>query len=191
MPLKPKSLKDQTQQLRWWQKEIGTYVLADVTSALLSEYRDKLLKQATPIGTLRAPSTVNRYIASLSHAFTIAVREWDWIEDNPFRKVSKLREPRGRVRFLSDEERGKLLETCQASTNPYLYLIVVLALSTGARKNEILNLTWDAVDFNRMVIVLHETKNGERRLLPLTGHALALMKEHSIIRNISNKLVFP
>lgn len=56
---------------------------------------------------------------------------------------SKLIEPRERVRrFLADKERARLLEVCRGSVNTYLCLIVVLALSTGARKAEILMLRW-------------------------------------------------
>ncbi len=77
------------------------------------------------------------------------------------------------------------------SDSEYLYTIVVFALATGARKMELLNLTWQDVDLKRGVITLHETKNGERRILPLTGHALDLMREHAKIRRIDTPLVFP
>ena len=56
---------------------------------------------------------------------------------------------------------------------------------------EILGLRWDNADLNRGVIILHETKNGERRILPITGHALALLKEHTKVRSIHTDLVFP
>jgi integrase len=56
---------------------------------------------------------------------------------------------------------------------------------------EILQLRWQDVDFQRQVITLHDTKNGERRSLPLTGHALALMQHHAKIRRIDSPFVFP
>lgn len=62
------------------------------------------------------------------------------MEDHPMRRISKLQEPRGRVRFLSDDERKLLLEACRDSRSPHLYLVVVLALSTGARQSEILGI---------------------------------------------------
>lgn len=102
-----------------------------------------------------------------------------------------MREPRGRVRFLSDDERERLLKACKASDSKYLYLIVVLALSTGGRRMEVIGLKWSDVDFNRGIITLHETKNGERRVLPLAGHALALMKEHAKVRQLNCEYVFP
>jgi len=192
MPHKPKSAYDQTQQLGWWKAQIGSYLLADITPALLVECRDTLAKTPTVSGD-RKPSTVNRYLAALSHAFTIAVNEWEWLEDSPMSKVGKFKEPRGRVRFLSDEERPNLLDACKESQNTYLYPIVVLALSTGARKMEICSLSWDDIDLNRVApqIILHETKNGDRRVLPLSGHALELVRELAKVRRIDTPLLFP
>lgn len=132
-----------------------------------------------------------RYLAALSHALTIAMKEWQWIEDSPMRRVLKPKEPRGRVRFLSDEERSRLLSECKNSESPYLYTAVVLALSTGGRRMEILGLSWRCIELDRGVITLHETKNGERRVLPLTGHALDLMKQHAKVRHVNCDLVFP
>lgn len=151
---------------------------------MLVESREALAKD-------HAPTTVVCYLAALSHAFTIAVKEWGWMEDAPMRRVSKPKEPRGRVRFLSDEERGRLLEACRASENPYLYPVVVLALSTGARKMEILSLRWHDVNFQRQVLTLHTTKNGERRVLPSHGHAWDLLQQHAKVRRIDSPFVFP
>src|SRR5262245_30584116 len=209
MPNKPKSSKDQTRQLEWWKSQLGKYALADVTPALLAEYRNKLASGMLNDGSMtreirkpdgktetvaveaRSPATIVRYLAALSHAFTIAVKEWGWLDSNPLSKVSKPAQPRGRVRFLSDDERTMLLTECKASTQPDLYLAVVLALSTGARQMELMGLRWDQVDLNRKVITLHETKNNEIRALPLVHHAYELMKERARVRRIDTDLVFP
>jgi integrase len=178
------SMTMQTQQLGWWREQLGMYVLADITPSLIAEYRDILARS-------QANSTVNRYLSALSHAFTIAIKEWGWLEESPMRKVSKPKEPRGRVRFLSDDERKRLLEACRTSYNPRLYPAVVVSLSTGARKMEILSLRWRDVDFQRQTITLHDTKNGERRVLPLQGHALELIQQHSNGSRMDSDFVFP
>ena len=188
---KPKSKDDQTGQLNWWKTEIGRYSLSEITPALIAEQREKLSQGITPRSKLRTPATVNRYLAILSHLFNIAVREWGWTEENPLTKVTKMKEPRGRVRFLSDDERERLLKAAKESDNAYLYLIIVLCLSTGARKMEILGLSWKNADLDRGIITLHETKNGERRILPITGHALELMYAHAKIKHFNTDLVFP
>jgi len=179
-----KDRKKQAAQLDMWKVEIGAYTLAEVTPSLLGEVRDKLAKD-------RSPATVVRYLAVISHLFTIAVNEWGWLEDNPMRKVRKPKEPRGRVRILSDEERKSLLDACKKSNKPYLHTVVVLALSTGMRQGEVMSLRWQDIDLNKGLITLHETKNDERRTVPLSGYALELLTEHSKVRRLDTDLLFP
>ncbi len=191
LPTKKRSEKKQTSQLNWWKERIGHCLLSDVTPALIAEQRDFLLKGKTMRGSIRSSSTVVRYMAALSHSFSIAMREWGWIEDSPCRKVSKPKEPRGRVRFLNEEERISLLQACRDSENPYLFIIVVLTLSCGFRQAEVMNLKWSAIDLQRGRIVLHETKNGEIRQAPLAGLALELVAALDKVRRIDTQLLFP
>jgi integrase len=130
---RPSTIPDQVRQLHWWQTHLGHCLLADITPALIVRHRN-ILTQG------RANGTVNRYLAVLSHAFTVAVKEWQWYADSPVRKVSKPKEPRGRVRFLADDEHERILVACQTSRNKHLYAITVLALATVARRSELLNL---------------------------------------------------
>jgi len=190
LPTKSENIS-QAHQLTWWSDEIGDYTLADVAPSLIAECRDKLLNTTTRRGSTMAPATVMRYMAALSHALTVAVNEWEWLEDSPMRKVSKPSLPRGRVRFLDDDERQRLLEACTESDNEYLYLVVVLALSTGMRKSEIMGLTWTDVDLPNQRITLHNTKNNERRVVPITGHAFKLLRQHNKVRRIDSDLLFP
>lgn len=185
--------RDQYRHLQWWKEQLGHESLADVNPIRISECRDQLLRDPGGRKKKRSSATVVRYMAALSHAFSVAVKEWGWIDDSPMRKVSKPKEPRGRVRYLDDDERERLLVACKESNNLSLYPIVVLALSTGARKSEILNLEWGDIDLNRdvPVAILHQTKNDERRALPLAGHALELFKDLSRVRRLDTKLLFP
>lgn len=187
-----KSGRAQERILRCWVQELGGIKLSDLTPALLGEYRDKLAARKTYKGTKRTAGSVNRHLAYLSHPLTLASREWGWMDSNPMRKVSRLREPRGRVRFLDDDERRRLLEVCKDSAESRLYPLVVLALSTGARQGELLGLRWPDVDLKRRVAVLHDTKNRERRALPLSGLALDLLRDMKLskVRRIDSDLVF-
>jgi len=182
--------KKQSAQLKWWKQELGAYTLAEVTPVILGEARDKLAKGDNP-DKERSPATVVRYLAVLSHLFTIAVIEWGWLEDNPMRKVRKPKEPRGRVRALSDDERKALLDACEKSSNKYIYPVVVLALSTGMRQGEIMNLRWQDVDIENGLITLHDTKNNERRSVPLMSKALEVLKEYGKVRHLDTDLLFP
>jgi hypothetical protein len=67
------SIYMQSLQLRWWRVRLGHCILAELTPALIAEQRDKLAKGE---GRRRATSTVRRYLAALSHALTVAVKEW-------------------------------------------------------------------------------------------------------------------
>jgi integrase len=95
------------------------------------------------------------------------------------------------VRFLDEGERQRLLTACQASTNKQLYLCVVLALSSGMRQAELMGLKWQDVSLKDGYLVLHETKNGERRRVPLAGHGLELLREHAKVRRLDTQLLFP
>lgn len=177
LPKFPKGLAKQTALLTWWKNRLGHLVLADVSSNVIAEARDALLLETTNRGNLRSPSTVNRYLAALSKAFTVAVKEWGWIDDSPMRKVSKPREGAARDRYLSIYEKDRLLAACKESTNPYLYALVSLSILTAMRFGELINLNWEDIDFDLRTITLHETKNGDKRILPLTDAAELIFKE--------------
>lgn len=181
----------QRRQLEWWKSQLGALSLDAVTPARVAECRDTLARTVTRRKATMSPAAINRHLAALSHAFTVAVKEYGWMDSNPALKVTKPKEPRGRVRFLSDDERARLLTACRSSASPDLYPAVVLALSTGARHGEIFNLHWPQVDLARQVALLEDTKNGERRVLTLSGPALALLRERSKVRRIDTDLVFP
>ncbi|CAA9892669.1 Integrase [Candidatus Methylobacter favarea] len=191
LPGKPKQYIKQKQQLTWWKEKLGYCLLADITPALIVKFRDELASGETYRGTPRTPATVVRYMAALSHAFTIAVNEWQWLEDSPMRKVKKPTESRGRVRFLDDDERERLLQACKASSNTWLYPCVILALSSGMRQAELLGLKWQNVNLKDGYLILHETKNGERRRVPLSGLALELLLQHAKIRRLDTDLLWP
>ena len=174
----PKRHHDLLPMLKWWDEELGHMYLADITKSKITEKIEKLGRRKktrhvdpTKIAAVTlsiSPARINRYVTALSHCFTLAVNEWEWMESNPVEKITKQKEPRGRVRFLSDLEREKLLEACQNSPYAPLYLVVVLALSTGARKGEISNLRWPDVDFKKQQIILHQTKTMKLPILPVS-----------------------
>lgn len=76
-----------------------------------------------------------------------ADEECGYLEKAP--RVKLQREDQGRLRFLSDDECGRLLAECRKSGQPLLYTIVVIALNTGMRKSEILGLEWDRIDVSK------------------------------------------
>jgi integrase len=188
-------------RLGWWRDFTGDTPIRDVTPALLAEGRDRLLQEGhtkhrygPKSGSTKRKSanTVIGYMVALSHVFTVACKEWGWLTSNPMSNVKKPSKPQGRVRFLDDDERDRLIEACQQSPCAYLLPVVVMAISTGARYSEIMHLRWRDIDLERGVARLERTKNGERRALPLTHKALELIRQlHKEASPDNRDLLFP
>ncbi len=192
-------------RLTYWRGIFGTDSLDTITPARISKQRDKLLSEETPrfatpatgnaeqdakrTKAKRKGATVNRFLASLSATLAYGVKTLQWIERNPCERIKKPEESKGRVRFLSDDERTALLAACK--THDDLYLAIVLALSTGARQAEIMTLRYGQIDFARQVITLTQTKNGETRALPLVSSAFTLLQERAKVRSLNDDRVFP
>lgn len=208
LPTKPGQIIHQKPQLLWFKEKIGYLVLADVTTAVLIKCRDDLQSEPTSQGKTRGPATTNRYFAALGHAFTVAVNEWEWLESNPVRKMKKQKEPDGRIRYLDDDELKRLLAACESSTHPMINTIVLITLSTGMRKTEVLNSfwrepkkpptgkhgnveAWGVVHLEQNKIILHKTKNGGKRVIPLSGKALTAIRDYSRVRRLDTDFVFP
>lgn len=184
-----KSWDHRETHLAFWLDALGDCQLDTITPARIAKERDKLLSEETYRHTKRTGATVVRYLAALSACMTHGVRELQWLERNPVERIKKPAESKGRVRFLTDDERAALLDACRPHAD--LYLAVVLSLTTGARQAEIMGLRWGQVDFARQVITLSETKNGDRRALPLVGQALDLLRERGRVRTLHDDRIFP
>ena len=183
------AVADTVRHLRVWQRFLGDYALASITPALIIKAREQIAALETH-NKKKTNATLNRYLAALSVVLSYAVRELEWLDINPISKVSKLPEPRGRVRYLSAAERENLIAAAQASPNPYIYPVILLAITTGARKMEIMGLRWADVDLAAQRAILHDTKNGERRCLPLVEPALGELRKLHTVRG-KNEYLFP
>lgn len=79
------------------------------------------------------------------------------------------------MRYLTTDERQRLLQECRRSTNKTLYPLVLMALATGARKSELLRLAWRDIDFERGVVHILTSKNERPRSVPLVECARAAL----------------
>lgn len=139
--------------------EFGTIFLKQFSTMLVENYQSRKIKKGNK------PATINRHVATLKHMLTKA-NDWNMLDDTVLRRVRKvkmLEENNKRLRYLSKEESWALLEKCDS----HLYPIVLMALNTGMRKSEILNLMWNDVDLVNRFIHVEVTKNGERRDIPI------------------------
>ncbi len=193
LPRKPKNARNVQQHLMWFRNEIGEYALSAIRPSLINEMRVLLENKILKNGKKRSPTTVRHYLISLSHLLTIAVKDWEWLHENPMNKVTKPKSAPGRQRFLTEEERNTLLAEAQKSKCRVLYPILVLALSTGMRRGEIMNLRIKDLDISNQKIKLETTKNDEPRSIPLRGLALKLISDiyHQRKDSILSDLLFP
>jgi len=185
-----KSADDTKRHLAYWQERFKDYALVHITPEFLGKERQILSATPTTRGGKRTPSTTNRYMASLSSILSYAVRSLRWIEENPALRLIKLKENPGRDRVLLEGEIEALLLEAQNSKSPYLYCIVLLALTTGARQGELLNLEWRHIDFTNRIAFIKESKNGRPRSFALCNPVIEELQKFHQNRDPLNPLVF-
>jgi integrase len=193
--------------LKWWEDRFAGLTLAEITADRIVEARDALATEkftrgkphknrktgevTPPAEYARSPATCNKYLIVLARVLNLAVKEWRLMDRNPAADISKKKEPRGRVRFLSDAEREALLDACAASDWKGLHTLVMLAISTGARRGELINLKWSNVDLKTARAIVDNTKNGDSRVLPLVGKALDALRKLKLGNSARSEYVFP
>lgn len=104
------------------------------------------------------PATVNRELGNFKHMLNMAVR-WGMLDKNRIRDVKLLHVEKRPERILGRDEEERLLAACNRTRAPHLLHIVTLALHTGMRKGEILNLEWDLVDFVERSLRIDKSKS--------------------------------
>jgi len=153
-------------------KEFGDVLLKNFNLMMLEQYQTRCLAEK------KKPATVNRRLATLKHMFTKA-EEWEMLEGEILKKVRRVKqfaENNRRLRFLSSEECQDLIAACGNQARiKHLRPMVGMAMNTGMRRGEIFSLQWDQVDLKHGFILLEDTKNGDRRELPINGTVRAIL----------------
>lgn len=193
MPGKKASTQQQQRAvLAFWRYWFYGKTLAQVTSEEIS--------QAKGAGLARGwkASTWNGYHSLLHHVLAHGVRELKWLPANPAADVARMRQVKGRSRFLSDGELQRLILMVRMSPCRWLHIITLLALSTGARRGEIASLTWERLDLQwrpdcgRGLLGCKDgTKNQTERAIYITGEALAMMRRMELERQPGMRHCFP
>lgn len=187
--------------LAYWEEQFGlrdikTITRADINLAV-ARLQAKKVERRTFDGKVKftektiSPSTVNRYLASLSALFNFAL-DAGLIDHHPMKggQVRKLSESTGRRRVLTTEEENRLITEAERSSWPPMALFLRLALTTGARKSELSKLRWSNIDLERRIAVLPKTKNGEARTLPLVKSVHSALIEAKKVQPLASDYVF-
>lgn len=164
-----------------WVRLIGNKYITEITKQDIRAGLEQLAtgnglrgngpNKSTELPRPRTNSTINRNKSVISAVLQFACNEYD-LRENVARQIRKKPDNNSRVRFLSDEERIKLLAACKRSDWSSLYLLVLMAITTGARRSELVNLTWKDIDIERKTAHVKTSKNGDPRVLPLITDVL-------------------
>lgn len=131
------------------------------------------------------PDTVRKELNVLKHFLKLCV-EWEVIPINPATGVKGPSAPAGRVRYLQETEVEIVLNACPEWLRP----IATLAVFTGMRRSEILNLRWLDVDLVNGRVLLPQTKNGDGRIVYLNQSAQAVFRGLASSQQSATEKVF-
>lgn len=101
------------------------------------------------------PATVNRHLALIRAILRRASQDWGWIGQVP--KVRVRREPKRRVRFLTQDEAGALI----AAIPEHLAELARFSVATGLRASNVVGLRWSQVDMDRVAAWIHPDQGWE------------------------------
>ncbi len=158
----------------------GSMYLSRISPNQISKYKTQREGEGA------SASSINKELAFAKHAFNLAIKEWEWVRDNPFTKIPMEKLNNARIRYLTAEEYQALLNACDDWLRP----IVITAVNTGMRRGNIMSLTWKQVDLAKGLIVLDHTKNGSPLGLPMNDAVKSLFMELNRVRHIKSPYVF-
>lgn len=147
-----------TANLKSLKRYLSGKLLHEITPLDVEKYKKRRLDEGVK------QSTVNRALTTLKCLYNRAI-EWGVIENNPAKNVRQYPENNKRLRYLEKEEIERLIGACETHVKP----IVVVAVNTGMRRGEILNLKWREIDIKKEIIYLYHTKNSESREVPMNS----------------------
>lgn len=159
---------------------IGKKPMNRIDTALLTSLRDDFSRPAADGGHGYSAETTLRYLNVISSIFTYAKGTLGIPVTMPF--VKKPKKPQGRDQRIADSEIDLIVSHTQSLV---LKTALRLLIETGMRRSELANLTWQQINYP--LARLEDTKNGERRDVPLSEKAIALLQ--SLPRRIDG-LVF-
>src|SRR5438477_4871418 len=168
-----KSIRTERNRVKRWVKDLGMRPIGQITRAQIESWRREKMSRCKP-------ATINRDLSRLRHMLNIAV-EWELLEESPMQGMKFLRENNARTRYLSVGECHRLIDSCMA---PHIRAIVTVALHTGMRLGEILNLRWQDLDFSSGFILVRDSKNGQARQVPMDSMISTLLRSWPRLSNL-------
>jgi integrase len=164
------------------QKRFKGLTLAEITPKIISEYMHERRQAGA------AASTINKEYNMLSKAFNLAWKQWEWCNSNPCSRVPREKNNTYITRWLTTEEEQRLIAAAQGYFNGQMPEIITVALHTGMRLGEILNIRWQDIDLFRKTITVLKTKNKDPKTIPMTDTLFALLQDKAKVVSMSGYL---
>lgn len=177
-----RSAKDDESRFRNILPEFGDVALANLSSHAIQRLHDRLRVQG-------CAATANRHLALLKRCMNLAIIWGKLVGANPVRGIRMHQENNQRHRYLSGDELRSFLDALEAEPSRSLADALRFLLMTGARRTEVLQARWDAIDFEKQQWYLPHTKNGKSRFVLLNDAAVELLSQRP--RTEGNVYVFP
>lgn len=165
------------------------YKLSEIDRDLVYRYQVKRRKEG-------ATTTLNRELSVLSKMFNLAVDTWEWMEKNPCKGIERDKEDKdGSGEPLTQSEELMLLQAAEKKLSGNLPALILMGIYTGIRSNQIINMKWDAIDFENNEIRAFNEKTKQHYYVPIVPvlRAALLQKHYDgaeglVFRNKKGKL---
>jgi len=153
------------------------YPINKITPLVIGKFRDKQRE-------IIKDNTINRKLDVISTIYTTCKKEWGYPVINPVLGIRRPKNPEPRDRRFTDAEINLLLRGNR--TSELLRTIIEVALETGMRQSEILNIHPEHIKGSTLYIPLAKTKP---RTIPLTKKALLILRSCTLPFNIDRHLL--
>ncbi|ANT53448.1 integrase [Mesorhizobium amorphae] len=152
-------------------------VLSELRPSDFAAYRDERLKDRKADGSPKITAkSLKRQLAPVNNMFRHAAVEWEIpLRGNPMDGLKLRVVDQRRERRLRDGEGARLVTAAKKTRNRYVLPIILFAIETAMRRGEILSLRWRDIDLERGSATILETKNGYKRVIPLTDDAMSIL----------------
>ncbi len=161
---------------RWESIRIQKFLKSDLAEKYLIELDAKFWRKWITEQSI-SPASVNRELNLISAIFSQCV-EWEYFDSNPIKSVKRPKSPKHRERRISAAEEQAIIErlgTDPSTSSGQVALAFILALETGMRRGEILNLKWPAIHLADKYLVVTDSKNSDSRQVPLSSRAVDVL----------------
>jgi integrase len=165
---------------RWAASPLAKLSVRRIKAADIAKARDERIKEG------KSPATVRLELAALSSVFRQATLEWGYEGlTNPCMGIKRPPPAKGRERRLHEGELNAILKATQSDILPTL---CQLAIETASRMGELLALDWRFINLKARTATFVDTKNGDRRVIPLSPRAIELLS--AIPPRLDNQRLF-